>query len=474
MIVPCTYSATSIRSLPANASASHLPNACSGHAHHEAHTFSELSSHDFKAWRIGIFSPGNGCPSTLTSSPSFGTASNDSAKSSDEVVNMQAFAPVIPAILNLIQEDVRHGGNLFPPFVPVPDAPPNPTPGEVFENHPKLVMSLSHWAGEWLQSLVIRSHRLRGQTLIYRGSPMDVCPALASLISGVIQNMRSPVQVIIHALWYIAILTQDDGFNRESPDFSETPIFRPLYSKGSTYAEDFMLRIFVICAMVADKWINDHPYPLKVWVRAAQLPAAILAAMEAVVLQGLRWNVHMTHTQWKDMLTMLRTFEPSYVELNPFTTTPTPRSTIIVRILDKLIHLADTIEACIDQSVHDYDDSVGNMLSPAHQNPLRIYALQPIEPMAEFFTPLEWCPEADPIVNKKPRIIGIAPGTGDQKPLTACRLLDPTLKPNHSTKSIYFPRPLSTSLHGGSLGAIGNRLTHTMNHPWPNWFPCQG
>lgn len=483
MIAPCTYNATSIESLPANAPASHLPNACSDHAHREAHIFPELSSHDFKAWHMGIFSQGNGCPSTLTSGPSFGTASNDSAKSSDEVVNMQAFAPVIPALLNLAQEDVRqcqdaeHGGNLFPPCVPVQDAPPNPISGEVFENHPKLVMSLSHWAAEWLQSLVIRSHRLRGQTHTYRGSPMDVCSALASLISGVIQNLRSPVQVIIHALWYIVILTQDEAFNGESQDFSEIPIFHPLYSKGSTYAEDFMLRTFVICAMVADKWINDHPFPLKVWVCASQLPAAILAAMEVFVLQGLRWKVHMSPTQWKDMLTMLRSSEPSYVELNPFTTAPTPRSTIIVRILDKLIHLADTMETCIDQSVHDYDDSVGNMLSPAHQNPLPIHALQPIKPSAEFFMPLEWCPEADPIVNKKPRIIGIAPGTGDQyvlKPLTAYGLLGPTLKPNHSTKSIYFPRPLATSLHGGSLGAIGNRLTHTMNHSWPNWFPCQG
>ncbi|KAI6034063.1 hypothetical protein BKA83DRAFT_4184411 [Pisolithus microcarpus] len=321
---------------------------------------------------------------------------------------MQAFAPVIPALLNLAQEDVRqcqdaeHGGNLFPPCVPVQDAPPNPISGEVFENHSKLVMSLSHWAAEWLQSLVIRSHL-----------PVDVCSALASLISGVIQNLRSPVQVIIHALWYIVILTQDEEFNGESQDFSEIPIFHPLYSKGHSR----------VCA--------------------SQLPAAILAAMEVFVLQGLRWKVHMSPTQWKDMLTMLRSI----------------------------------IITCIDQSVHDYDDSVGNMLSPAHQNPLPIHALQPIKPSAEFFMPLEWCPEADPIVNKKPRIIGIAPGTGDQyvlKPLTAYGLLGPTLKPNHSTKSIYFPRPLATSLHGGSLGAIGNRLTHTMNHSWPNWFPCQG
>ncbi|KAI6164939.1 hypothetical protein EDD17DRAFT_320010 [Pisolithus thermaeus] len=484
MIVPYTYNATNIGSLPANVSTSRLPNACLDHARRAARTLSELSSHDFKAWHMGIFSQGNGCLSTLTSSPSFGTASNDSAKSADEVVNMQAFVPAIPAFLDFAQEDVQpsqgagHGGNLFPPCVPAPDAPLNPISGKVFENHPKLVMTLSRWAAEWLQSLVIRSHRLRGQILSYRGSPMDVCFVLASLISGVIQNMRSPVQVIIHALWYIVILTGDEGFNGESRDFSETPVFRLLYSKGSTYAEDFTLRTFVICAMVADKWVNDHPFPLRVCrARAAQLPVAILVAMESFVLQGLRWNVHMTPTQWKDMLTMLRSSEPSYVELDPFSVVPTPRSIIIVRILDKLTHLADAMETCVDQCVYDHDDSVGNMLSPSHQNPLHIHALQPIRPSTKSFVPLEWCPEADPIVNKKPRIIGIAPGTEDQyvlKPLTVCKLLDPTLKPSHSTKSVFFPRPLAASLHSGPFGTIGNRLTHTLNHSWPTWFPAQG
>ncbi|KAI6101576.1 hypothetical protein EDD16DRAFT_1649396 [Pisolithus croceorrhizus] len=443
MIVPYTYNATNIGSLPANVSTSRLPNACLDHARRAAHTLSELSSHDFKAWHMGIFSQGNGCLSTLTSSPSFGTASNDSAKSADEVVNMQAFVPAIPAFLDFAQEDVQ----------------PSQGAGHgVFENHPKLVMTLSRWAAEWLQSLVIRSHRLRGQILSYRGSPMDVCFVLASLISGVIQNMRSPVQVIIHALWYIVILTGDEGFNGESRDFSETPVFRLLYSKGSTYAEDFTLRTFVICAMVADKWVNGHPFPLRVWARAAQLPVAILVAMESFVLQGLRWNVHMTPTQWKDMLTMLRSSEPSYVELDPFSVVPTPRSIIIVRILDKLTHLADAMETCVDQCVYDHDDSVGNMLSPSHQNPLHIHALQPIRPSTKSFVPLEWCPEADPIVNKKPRIIGIAPGTED----------------HHSTKSVFFPRPLAASLHSGPFGTIGNRLTHTLNHSWPTWFPAQG
>lgn len=510
MIVPCTYNPTAIESLSAGVSTCRLPNACRHHVYRTPRTPSGFWGHDSKAWPVGMSSQGNGCLSTLTSSSTSGAdCSNDSSKTADDVVNMQAFVPVMPASLDPTKGGARprqgagYGGDLILPCVLALVAPlhsrkasldhdhcsvsggsavlshkvlglpheaslldvPNPIPGKVFENHPKLVTTLSHWAAEWLYLLIIQPRRVRGHPFNYRGIPVDVCPALASLISRVIRDMQSPAQVIVHALWYITVLTGDE-------DFSETPVFHLLHSKSPTYAEDFLLQTFVVCAMVADKWVNDNPFPLKVWARVIQLPTPVLAAMESLVLQGLDWKVHMTPTQWKDMLTTLRSSEPSYMEFNPSELAPIQRRTIVVRILDRLARLADAMEACTE-----YDNFMCCMLGPAHQSLLHVHALQPIKPSAEFFASLEWCPEADPIVNKKPRIIGIAPGSEDQyvpKPLTVSELVDSILKPNHPTKSIYFPRPVRTSLHGGPFGAIGQRLAHTVNHSWSNWFPAQG
>ncbi|KAI6047105.1 hypothetical protein EDC04DRAFT_586588 [Pisolithus marmoratus] len=195
-----------------------------------------------------------------------------------------------------------------------------------------------------------------GPNLELRREPWGCPPSSGVTYWWGYRCMQSPAQVIIHALWYIVVLTGDQGFKGESRDVTETPAFHLLHYKGSSCAEDFMLRTFIICAMVADKWVNDHPFPLKVWARVTQLPAAILAAMESCVLQGLRWNVHMTPTQWKNMLKFLRSSEPSYIELNPSTITSTLSSTIVVRILDKLTRLADAMETSNSQSAYNYDD----------------------------------------------------------------------------------------------------------------------
>ncbi|KAL4081938.1 hypothetical protein V8B97DRAFT_2002028 [Scleroderma yunnanense] len=353
------------------------------------------------------------------------------------------------------------------------------TPNVIVENDPELVTELSHWTAEWLHSLIVQPHHLKGHPFVYRGYPVNVCPVLALRISRVIRNLQSPAQVIIHALWYITILTQDDKFERENRGFLKIPIFQYLHSRGSAYAEDFMLRTFAVCAMIADKWINDQSFAAKVWAQISRVPAVIFASLEVFVLHNLNWKVHMTPQQWKDMLVMLRTSEHSRLDFSPFSTTPTLRRTTVTRVLDRLIILADVIGASSGNVVHDHEVSYHTPGSLQHT--IHIHAPQPIRPITQLFAPLEWCPEADPIVNKRPRIVGTAPGAdryvSTHKPTTTARdLLDMILRPAQPPVSMPLPWPAGTSFCG-PFGAIGHRLAHTvgLGRAWPNssWFPAQ-
>lgn len=423
-------------------------------------------------------------------------------------VTCSVIAPVVPpyGVRGSIQDDP----------LPVDRNVPAIT-SNVIENDPKLAMALAHWTVEWLHLLIVQPHHHKGYPFAYvlaflplsalvyppsasyRGDPVNVCPALALRISRVIRNLHSPAQVIIHALWYITVLARDDKFEREDLGFLKIPIFQYLHSKGSVCAEDFMLRTFAVCAMIADKWINDQSFAAKVWLvvhfspvtlanglyraRIGRMPDVTFTVLEAFVLNNLNWKLHMTSQQWKDMLVMLRSSEHSWLDFSPFTPTPSPRRVTVVRVLDKLILLADASGVYAGSVGHDYEISL--CPTPGFlQRSLHIYAPQPIRPItAQLLVPLEWCPEADPIVNKRPRIVGIAPGADRDvsipKPamMTARDLLDLILRPPRHPVFMPLLRPAGTSFCG-PFGAIGQRLVHTvgLSPAWPtsSWFPSQG
>lgn len=365
--------------------------------------------------------------------------------------------------------------------LPVDRSVPTITSNAVIENDPKLVMALAHWTAEWLYLLIVQPHHHKGHRFAYRGDPVNVCPALALRISRVIRNLHSPAQVIIHALWYIIMLTRDNKFEWEDLGFLKIPILHYLHSKGSACAEDFMLRTFAVCAMIADKWINDQPFAAKVWAQMGRMPNVTFTALEAFVLNNLNWKLHMTSQQWKYILVTLRSSEHSRLDFSPFTPTPSPRRVTVVRVLDKLILLADASGVYAGSVGHDYEISL-RPTSGFLQRPLHIHAPQPIRPItAQFLAPLEWCPEADPIVNKRPRIVGIAPGADRDvsipKSVTTARdLLDLILRPPQRPVFMPLPRPAGTSFCG-PFGAIGQRLAHTvgLSPTWPtsSWFPSQ-
>jgi hypothetical protein len=151
-------------------------------------------------------------------------------------------------------------------------------------NDSLLVTALANWAADWVYNLVLEPYLQRGYrfqyvpqvsissvVLIpsyfvrYHGKRSGASASVALRIRRVISGMCNPVQVIIHALWFIGILAGDDTHDKDKIPFLGIPIFRYLRNNGAITAEDFMFRTFVACAMLGDKSINDATFSTKTW-----------------------------------------------------------------------------------------------------------------------------------------------------------------------------------------------------------------
>lgn len=78
-------------------------------------------------------------------------------------------------------------------------------------------------------------------------------------------DVYNPVQVAIHALWLIDMLTGNGAHDNAPPPFLSVPFFRYLHNNGTFIAEDFMFRAFITCAMIGDKTVNDATLSTNTW-----------------------------------------------------------------------------------------------------------------------------------------------------------------------------------------------------------------
>ncbi|KAF9247004.1 hypothetical protein BU15DRAFT_38875, partial [Melanogaster broomeanus] len=289
-------------------------------------------------------------------------------------------------------------------------------------------------------------------------------------IRRVISDMCNPVQVVIHALWFIGILVADDAYDKDRTPFLGIPLFRYLHNNGTFTAEDFMFRTFVACAMLGDKSVNDSTFSTKTWNRLTRIPGSILNATETFALKGLRWDTMMTNAQWKDMIVYLRSHIKMGSQFDPFAYDQMSTSGKMARLLDELISL----------SYADEDHAAVEVVPPV----MEILAPQPIRHFSHWqvFEPTEWCPEDDPIINRKPRTVGIAPGADHNagnltSGTTAKDLLDSILGSSVVPNFTHLRQPAGTSFYG-SFGAIGARLAHTVRLAGVcqngSWFPARG
>jgi hypothetical protein len=284
----------------------------------------------------------------------------------------------------------------------------------------------------------------------------------------VLSGVENPVQVAIYAIWFIATLAGNSA--HDTSPFLSVPIFRYLHNNGTFFVEDFMFRTFVTCAMIGDKTVNDATLSTNAWWvvfrstrriadrvsrnRLARIPQVILNATEKHALSCLKWNVVMTRIQWQDTIIYLRSCIKMGSAFDPFAYDGNSPSGIMARYLDGLINLS-------------YEDETYTSQQGAFA--VEIHAPQPIQHFThwEVFDTVEWCPKDDPVINQKPRTIGIAPGA-DQNSSTPKRgttakdlLLGSVLGSSNVPDLAHLAQPTGTSFCG-SFGIIGARLAYTI------------
>lgn len=187
--------------------------------------------------------------------------------------------------------------------------------------------------------------------------------------------------------------------------------------------------------------------------RLTRIPQVILNATEKCALSCLKWNTIMTRTQWQDTTVYFRSCIKMGSAFDPFAHDEASPSGIMARYLDELIALTHTDEPRESQQG-----------KPA----IEIVAPQPVRHSTCWgvFDAMEWRPQDDPVVNQKPRTIGIAPGADRSLGpfnvgTTAKDLLDSILGSSNAPDYKHLGRPAGTSFCG-SFGAIGARLAYTV------------
>lgn len=135
-------------------------------------------------------------------------------------------------------------------------------------------------------------------------------------------------------------------------------------------------------------------------------------------------------------------------------------SVIISRVLDDV--LAVNEDAGINTTFIRYRSRKKNIAAAPRQDPLVIHVPTPVKPLTCLPDPSDWCPEADPIVNKNPRTMGIAPGSHNflpelRQPTTALDLLE------------FITQGTWGAAVGGPLSTIGTHLAHSVGR----YGPCQ-
>lgn len=193
--------------------------------------------------------------------------------------------------------------------------------------------------------------------------------------------------------------------------------------------------------------------------RLTRIPQVILNATEKHALTCLKWNAVMTRIQWQDTIIYLRSCIKMGSAFDPFAYDGNSPSSIMARYLDELVEL----------SYEDERSQHGGFL-------VEIHAPQPIRHFThwEVFDTAEWCPKDDPVINQKPRTIGIAPGADQNSSTpkggtTAKDLLDSILGSRNVPDLARLTQPAGTSFCG-SFGIIGARLAYTI----ASACQCQG
>jgi len=203
---------------------------------------------------------------------------------------------------------------------------------------------------------------------------------------------------------------------------------------------------------------NNFITKLRIRERKTAIPSTILNNVEMTALNSLGYLGHIPMGALPIFTLRLRTCSTHLSDSN---------SLIVHLVLDDLLAVNKTTD--INTAFVRYQGRKKKSAAAPHEEPPVIHAPIPVKPLTCLPDPNDWCPAADPIINKNPRAMGIAPGSQTFAPdsrqaTTALDLLEMITQGKATGMRSW------GAAVGGPLSTIGARLAHTVGRYGPTTF----
>lgn len=374
-------------------------------------------------------------PGCVSEAPSGVTKGRHGTESLLSQSNSDGVGRVVTAFSDTLE---RSGSNTVPRVI----APKNPDLDDI-------ATAFSSLSAHFMYSLAIKA----GADETFPDPELDgrnyVTSIVGTRIRFILESVSNPQMVAIYALWYISEITMPEI--GQGNDFLGVSIFNHLHCCGVATFDELLFSAFVVVARLADKLVNDSCLPSKTWVKTTAIPSSTLTNVEKTALASLGYLGYIPSSSWHSWVLGLRV---SSSQLS------SDKSIVIVRVLDDV--LAVNKATNVNTTFIRYRGRKKKIAAAPRQDLLMIHAPTPVKPLACLPDPSDWCPEADPIVNKNPRTMGIAPGSHNfapesRQPTTALDLLE------------FITQGTWGAAVGGPLSAIGAHLVHSVGR----YGPCQ-
>lgn len=199
---------------------------------------------------------------------------------------------------------------------------------------------------------------------------------------------------------------------------------------------------------------NKFIAKLRIRERNTAIPSTILNNVEMTALNSLGYMGNIPMSALPIFTLRLRTCSAHLSDSNRL---------IVHRVLDDLLAVNKTAD--INTTFVRYQGRKKSAAAPREEPPV-IHAPIPVKPLTCLSDLNDWCPAADPIVNKNPRAMGIAPGSQPFAPdfrqaTTALDLLEMITQGKATGMRSW------GAAVGGPLSTIGARLAHTVGRYGP-------
>ncbi|EIW76160.1 hypothetical protein CONPUDRAFT_168748 [Coniophora puteana RWD-64-598 SS2] len=170
---------------------------------------------------------------------------------------------------------------------------------QVLDHSEYVISDLALWASELLYEFII-DYALPLLPDRRDLDPHVVCRRAAVEIEKLLVTVHQPTQLVVHTLYYLSLAFHSDEADPAS-------LVDLLDHQGATIAlAVFIRQIFLIGAVLADKWLNDRSFSLMTWSSIAKDDQRDLQVLERVFLKVIGYHTWMRPDEYISWLQFLQ------------------------------------------------------------------------------------------------------------------------------------------------------------------------